>query len=75
MIGVQGLRFCLYTLKKTDGIYDFRVRSIEKYIYGALREQLSSAFMGSFLMKRGKKQKSFLEETIDTLQKKSCSCF
>lgn len=61
----------LYFDKKQMGYMILELGPIEKYIYGALREQLSSAFMGSFLMKEREKTEKFLEETIDTLQKKA----
>jgi len=61
----------LYFDKKQMGYMLLELGPLEKYIYGAISEQLSSAFMGSFLMKEREKTEIFLEETIDALQKKA----
>lgn len=44
---------------------------VEKSMYGAIVEQLSSALMGSLLMEERERTEEFLEETLDNLQKKA----
>lgn len=57
--------------KRQMGYLVLEVGPIEKYIYSAITEQLSSALMGSFLMWERKETEGFLEETLNSLQQKA----
>ncbi|MBN2545454.1 MAG: substrate-binding domain-containing protein [Spirochaetes bacterium] len=67
-------RFALAPLhfdKNHMGYVILEAGPIEKSMYGAIVEQLSSALMGSLLMEERERTEEFLEETLDNLQKKA----